>query len=166
MPIDLFGWTACWSKSFKADLSSWVCMKALLLQKTSQQGEIELPLELMKLKSESDFWWQFRVSCHARWETIAHIFTFCCSNFVRLFDTGDQSHNTVYTLHRFMLGIYSMTLSQSCKGKRVLPNPRHKRLWHINNLCKRKLGTIMLRVQSRYFLWPPHQSRSSSNLQA
>ena len=30
-------------------------MKALLLQRTSQQGEIELPPESMKLKSESDF---------------------------------------------------------------------------------------------------------------
>ena len=80
---------------------------------------------------------------------LSHIFTFCCSNFVGLFDTGDQSHNTVYTLHRFMFGIYCMTVSQSCKGKRVLPNPWQKRLQHINNLCKRKVGTIMLRVQRR-----------------
>ena len=80
---------------------------------------------------------------------LSHIFMFCCSNFVGLFDTGDQSHNTVYTLHRFMLGIYCMTVSQSCiKGKRVLPNPWHKRLRHINNLCKRKLGTIMLRCKA------------------
>ena len=91
----------------------------------------------------------FRVMQRGR---LSHIFTFFCFNFVGLFDTGDQSHNTVYTLHRFMLGIYCMTVSQSCKGKRVLPNPRHKRLRHINNLCKRKLGTIMFPVQSRYFL--------------
>ena len=50
---------------------------------------------------------------------LSHIFTFCCSNFVGLFDTGDQSHNTVYTLHHFMFGIYCMTVSQSCKGKWV-----------------------------------------------
>ena len=101
---------------------------------------------------------------------VAHQFTFFCSNFVVLFDAGGQSHNTVYPLPRFMLGIYCMTVSRSCKGKRVLPNPRHKRLQHINNLCKRRLGTIMLRLQSdlqsRYFLWPMHQSCSSSNLQA
>ena len=67
--FDLFGWTACWSKSFKADLSSWICIKVLLLKRTSQQGEIELPPESTKLKSESDFWRYFRISCHARWET-------------------------------------------------------------------------------------------------
>ena len=39
----------------------------------------------------------------------------------------------------------SMTVSGSCKGKRVLPNPRHKRLRHMNtDLRKRRLGTIML----------------------
>ena len=97
--------------------------------------------------------------------TFSHIFTFFCFNFVGLFDAGGQSQNTV-TLHRFMLGIYCLTVSRSCTGKRVLPNPRHKRLRHINNLCKRKLGTIMFPVQSRYFLWPLHQSRYSSNLQA
>ena len=81
----------------------------------------------------------FRVMQRGR---LSHIFTFFCFNFVGLFDTGDQSHNTVYTLHRFMLGIYCMTVSQSCKGKRVLPNPWQKRLQHINNLCKRKVGII------------------------
>ena len=80
--FDLFGWTACWSKSFKADLSSWICIKVLLLKRTSQQGEIELPPESTKLKSESDFWRYFRISCHARWEIkretliYSHIFTF------------------------------------------------------------------------------------------
>ena len=80
--FDLFGWTACWSKSVKADWSSWICMKALLLKRTSQQGEIELPPESTKLKSESDFWRYFRISCHARWEIkretliYSHIFTF------------------------------------------------------------------------------------------
>ena len=83
---------------------------------------------------------------------VAHQFTFFCSNFVGLFDAGGQAHNTVY----FMLGIYCMTVNWSCKGKRVLPNSRQKRLQHIHNLCKRRLGTIMLRLQSdlqsRYFL--------------
>ena len=65
-----------------------------------------------------------------------------------LFDAEGQSHNAVYALHHFMLGIYCMTVGRSCKGKRVLPNPWHKRLRHINNLRKRRLGTIMLRSQS------------------
>ena len=143
-------------------MSSWICMKALLLQRTSQQGEIELPPESTKPKSESDFWRHFRVSCHARWETkslyfVAHIYTFLFQ-LCGLFDAGSQSQNTVYTLHCFMLGIYCMTVSRSSKGKRVLTNPRNKRLRHINNLRKRRLGTIMLRLQndlqSRYFLWP------------
>ena len=73
-----------------------------------------------------------------------------------LFDSEGQSHNTIYALHRFMLGIYCMTVSRSCKGKRVWPNPWHKRLRHINNLLKRRLSPIMLRsrsdLQSRYFL--------------
>ena len=59
-----------------------------------------------------------------------------------------------------MLGIYCMTVSRSCKGKQVLPNPWHKRLRHINNLCKMRLSTIMLRsqsdLQSRYFLCISH----------
>ena len=118
----------------------------MLLKRASQQGQIELPPELAKLKSELDFWNLFRVSCHARWglsgrrlfsRTYLHFF---CSNFVGLFDAEGQSHNTVYALHRFMIGIYCMTVSRSCKGKRVLPNPWHKRLRHINNLRKRRLG--------------------------
>ena len=46
-----------------------------LQQRTSQQGETELPPQSTNLKSESDFfyiaffWRIFRVSCHARWET-------------------------------------------------------------------------------------------------
>ena len=71
---------------------------------------------------------------------VAHIYIFC-PNFVGLFDG------------MLMLGIYCMTVSRSCKEKRVLPHPRHKRLQH--NLCKRRLGTIILRLQSdlqsRYF---------------
>ena len=34
-------------------------MKALLLQRTSQQGKIELPPESTKLNSEPDFWRHF-----------------------------------------------------------------------------------------------------------
>ena len=45
-------------------------MTALLLQRTSLQAENELPLESTKLKSESGFWWHFRVACHKRWETL------------------------------------------------------------------------------------------------
>ena len=77
-----------------------------------------------------------------------------------LFDAEGQSHNTVYALHRFMLGIYCMTVGRCCKGKRLLLNPFHKRLRHINNLCKRRLSTIMLLsqsdLQSRYFLRISH----------
>ena len=73
-----------------------------------------------------------------------------------LFDAEGQSHNTVYALHRFMLCIYCINVRRSRKGKRVLPNPWHKRLRHINNLRKRRLSTIMLRsrsdLQSSYFL--------------
>ena len=94
----------------------------------------------------------FRVMQVGGADLVAHQFTFFCSNFVGLFNAWGQSHNTVY----FMLGIYFMTVNRSCKGKRVLPNSGQKRLQHIHNLCKRRLGTIMLRMQrdlqSRYFL--------------
>ena len=77
-----------------------------------------------------------------------------------LFDAEGQSHNTVYALHRFMLGIYCINVRRSRKGKRVLPNPWHKRLRHINNLRKRRLSTIMLLsqsdLQSRYLLCISH----------
>ena len=67
-----------------------------------------------------------------------------------LFDAEGQSHNTVYALHSFMFGILlvSTVWLWADKGKRVLPNLWHKRLRHINNLRKRRLGTIMLRSQS------------------
>ena len=153
VPFDLFGWTACWSKSFKADLTSWICVKALLLQRTSLQGEIELPLQSTKLESESDFWWHFCVLCHARWETSGRCL-FIGTYLHWKFDAGGQSHNMVYSLHHFMLGIYCMTVKRSYKGKWVLLNPWHKRLRRIDNFCKRRLGTIMLRLQNRYFWWP------------
>ena len=113
-------------------LSSWICIKVWQLKRTSQQGAIELPPKLAKLKSESDFWRLFRVSCHARWGlsgtrlfsrvTYLHFFVLTLWDYL----TQRASHNTVYALHRFMLCIYCM--SRSCKGKRVLPDPWHKRL--------------------------------------
>ena len=164
MPFDLIGWTAYWSKSFKVFLSLYEGLAPTENKSTRRNWNTTGV-------NKTEVWVTFlvAVSCFMSCKvgvSRTYIFTFCCSNFVGLFDTGDQSHTTVYTLHRFMLGIYCMTVSRSCKGKRVLPNPRHKRLWHINNLWKRKLGTIMFHVQSRYFLWPLHQSRSSSNVQA
>ena len=74
-----------------------------------------------------------------------------------LFDAEGQSHNTVYALHRFMLGIYCMTVSRSCKGKRVLPNPWHKRLRHIINLRKRRgyyYASLAKRLTKQGF-WAP-----------
>ena len=151
--FDLFGWTACWSKSFKADLSSWICIKVLLLKRTSQQGEIELPPESTKLKSESDFWRYFRISCHARWEIkretliYSHIFTFFWFLLCGIIWCRGPVTQNGFTLFIVLclVSTVSMTVSGSCKGKRVLPNPRHKRLRHMNtDLRKRRLGTIML----------------------
>ena len=139
-------------------------MTALLLQRTSLQAENELPLESTKLKSESGFWWHFRVACHKRWETlivayfsgtyILHFFFCCCSNFVRL-SRGPVTQCGIRS-HRFMLqilSIYSMTESQSCKAKRVLPKINvlgtrdkqfvQKETWHYSCIC----------LQSRYFLY-------------
>ena len=114
-------------------------MKALLLQRTSLHGEIELTLESTKLKSESDY---FRVAlsfCVSQGGSLSHINL----HFVVLtlwdYLTQEASHTI-----RFMLGIYCMTESRSWKRKRVLPNPRHKRLRHTNSLWKRRLDTIML----------------------
>ena len=79
--------------------SALICMKALLLQRTSLQGEIESPLKSTKLKSESRLLvalgplaFVLRVMKGGR---LSHIFTFSGSNFVELFDAGGQSHNTV-----------------------------------------------------------------------
>ena len=48
------------------------------------------------------------------------VYIFLVFEFVRLFDARGQSHQTVYALRRFMLGItVSMTVSRSCKVKRV-----------------------------------------------
>ena len=60
--------------------------------------------------------------------------------------TQGASHTKQFTLFIVLclVSTVSMTVGGSCKGKRVLPSPRHKRSWHINNLHKRRLGTIML----------------------
>ena len=136
--FDLFGWTACWSKSFKADWSSWICMKALLLKRTSQQGEIELPPESKKLKSESDFWGHFlqggRLSGSRLFSrTYLQVF---CSNFEGLFDAGIWRRGPVtlaqnslrsslfYAWYLLLVWLWAGPVYQ---GKQVLPNPLHKR---------------------------------------
>ena len=122
-------------------------MKALLLQKTSLQGEIELPLKSTKLKSESRLLvalgplaFVLRVMKGGR---LSHIFTFSGSNFVELFDAGGQSHNTVCSS-----SFHAWYLLYDCEPvlevEAGFANPRHKRSRHTNNLCKRILGTIML----------------------
>ena len=143
VPLDLFGWTACWSKSFKSDLSSWICMKALLLQRTSLHGEIELTLESTKLKSESDYFLVALSCCVSQGGSLSHINL----HFVVLtlwdYLTQEASHTI-----RFMLGIYCMTESRSWKRKRVLPNPRHHKqeTGHYNyaSLAKRLAKQIFL----------------------
>ena len=114
-------------------------MKALLLQRTSLHGEIELTLESTKLKSESDYFLVALSCCVSQGGSLSHINL----HFVVLtlwdYLTQEASHTI-----RFMLGIYCMTESRSWKRKRVLPNPRHKRLRHTNSLWKRRLDTIML----------------------
>ena len=84
---------------------------------------------------------------------VAHQFTFFCSNFVGLFDAGEHAV-TQYGLRSS--SFYASYLLYDCEpvllGKWVLPNPRHKRLQHINNLCKRRMGTIMLRLAKQIFL--------------
>ena len=57
------------------------------------------------------------------------------------------SHTKRFTLFIVLclVSTVSMTVSGPCKGKREMPNPRHKRLQHMNtDLLKRRLGTIML----------------------
>ena len=51
---------------------------------------------------------------------VAHIYIFLFQ--LSKFDAGGQSHNMVYSLRHFMLSIYCMTVSRSCKGKWVLLN--------------------------------------------
>ena len=158
---DLFGWTVCDQKVSKPTyLSSWICIKVLLLKTTSQQGEIELPPELAKLKSESDFWVRlFRVSFHARWglsgsRTYLHFFVLTLWDYL----TERASHTILFTLFIVSCLVSTVWLwaDKGTEGKRVLPNFWHKRLRHINNLRKRRLCTILLRSQSdsqsRYFL--------------
>ena len=79
-------------------------MTALLLQRTSLQAEIELPLESTKLKSESGFWWHFR----ERWETLivayfsskyVYIYFFVLTSWDYL--TQGASHTMRFTLSSF-----------------------------------------------------------------
>ena len=107
---------------------------------------------MAKLKSESDFWRLFRVSFHARWGLSGSLlFSRTYLHFVVLtlwdYLTQRASHTILFTL--FIVScLVSTVWLWADKGKRVLPNPWHKRLRHINNLRKRRLGTIMLRSQS------------------
>ena len=89
--FDLFGWTACWSKSFKADLSSWICEGlAPTENKSTRRNWITTGVRL--LAPLLCF-----VSCKVGEKVaylVAHIYIFCF-NFVGLFDAGGQSQNTV-----------------------------------------------------------------------
>ena len=159
------GWTACWSKSFKADLSSSICIKVLLLKRTSQQGEIELPPESTKLKSESDFWRYFRISCHARWEIkretliYSHIFTFFwCLLCGIIWCRGPVTQNglrssSFYGCYLLLVWLWAGPVRGS--GFCQIPGTRDCGTL-INNLRKQRLATIILRsqsdLQSRYFL--------------
>ena len=126
-------------------------------------------LSLSQIFFHNIFWWHIRVIKVGDKVTylVAHIYI-SCSNFVGLLDAGHQSHNT-YSLRSSLFYAWYLLYDGEpvllLKGKRVLPNPRHKRLWHINKFCKRRVGTIMLLLQSRHFLWPLCRSCSSSNLQ-
>ena len=77
---------------------------------------------------------------------VAHIYIF---SVLTLWDYLMQgaSHTKRFTLFIVLclVSTVSMTVSGSCKGKREMPNPRHKKLRHTNtDLRKRRLGTIML----------------------
>ena len=131
------------------------CIKVLLLKRASQKGEIELPPALAKLRSESDFWRLFRVSFHVRWGLSGS----------RLFSrtyylTQRASHTILFTLFIVSCLVSTVWLwaNKETDGKRVLPNSWHKRLRHINNLRKRRLGTMMLRSQSDSQSTYMHQS--------
>ena len=105
-----------WSKSFKADLLVFLNLYYGLAAKDNKSTRRNW---ITTGVSETEVWVRFLsqalscfVSCEVgtKWES--HIFTFFCSNFVGLFDGEGQSHNTVYAIHRFMLGIYCMTVSR------------------------------------------------------
>ena len=77
---------------------------------------------------------------------VAHIYIFLV---LTLWDYLMQgvSHTKRFTLFIVLclVSTFSMTVSGSCKGKREMPNPRHKRLQRMNtDLRRRRLGTIML----------------------
>ena len=145
-------------------LSSWICIKVWQLKRTSQQGEIELPPELAKLKSESDFWRLFRVSCHARWGlsgtrlfsrvTYLHFFVLTLWDYL----TQRTSHTILFTL--FIASCFVSTVwlwAGPVRGSGFCQIPGTRDCGTlINNLRKKRLGTIILRsqsdLQSRYFL--------------
>ena len=101
-------------------------MKALLLQRRSLQREIELPLKSTKLKSESRLLvalgplaFVLRVMKGGDCRTYLHFLVLTLWNYL----PQGASHTIRFVLHRFMLGIYCMTMSRSWKWKRVLPIP-------------------------------------------
>ena len=145
-------------------LSSWIFIKVWQLKRTSQQGEIELPPELAKLKSESDFWRLFRVSCHARWGlsgtrlfsrvTYLHFFVLTLWDYL----TQRASHTILFTLFIascFVSTVWLWAAPVRGSGFCQIPGTRDCGTL-INNLQKKRLGTSILRsqsdLQSRYFL--------------
>ena len=145
-------------------LSSWICIKVWQLKRTSQQGEIELPPELAKLKSESDFWRLFRVSCHARRGisgtrlfsrvTYLHFFVLTLRDYL----TQRASHTILFTLFIASCLVSTVWLwAGPVRGSGFCQIPGTRDCGTlINNLRKKRLGTSILRsqsdLQSRYFL--------------
>ena len=137
--FDLFGWTASWSKSFKADLSkrrNWITTG---VDENWSLSQIFGGTFVFRVMQGGRLSWRRLFS-----RTYLHFFVLTLWDYF----TQGASHTRTkrFTLLIVLCLVYtvSMTVSGSCKGKRVLPNPRHKRLRHMNNLRKRRLGTITL----------------------
>ena len=92
-------------------------MKALLLQRTSVQAEIELPPESTKLKSESDFWRHFRVACHERLETL--IVAYFSGTYILRFITGLPVAQPSYKLGSIFPSGTNRTLACSARAQDI-----------------------------------------------
>ena len=114
-------------------------------------------MELTKLKSESDFldntfWQHFRILCYARWGTKSlkwHIFTFFCGiNYLM------QGAVTKNSFHSTSFHAWYLLWAGPLRGSRFCQIPTQEIVAHKQ--------IKILHLQSRYFLWPLHQSRLSS----
>ena len=133
----MFGWTACLITKFESRL-----VFLNLYDGQVNKAKLNYHRSLSQIFEGTFVFWVMQGGRRLFSRTYLHFFGLTLWDYL----SQGASHTKRFTLFIVLclVSTVSMTVSWASKGKRVFPNPRHKRLRHMNNLRKRRLGTIML----------------------